>query len=219
MTIDLSHLQPVSDMMPEDIFWQIIAESLDKSNSEETQIEVLIENSFHAIEELQQLSIEQKQIDFLVEYLSKLSIQEIIGFELRLDNLLKKSSSSDLLCAAFIINGGCDEIEFEFFRSWIIAKGKETFYKAIENPDSLNDALPKDFDFYEIENEAFMFVAYNAFELLAGEDVALDEFIDYETYTAKEGDYEEINITWDDEKPETLRKICPNLFDRCWDNW
>ena len=35
------------------------------------------------------------------------------------------------------MNGGCSDDGFQYFRNWIISRGKEVYYAAKENPDNL----------------------------------------------------------------------------------
>lgn len=39
--------------------------------------------------------------------------------------------------AAYVINGGCSDDCFEYFRGWLVLQGRETFERALANPDSL----------------------------------------------------------------------------------
>jgi hypothetical protein len=66
----------------------------------------------------------------------KINKKEMIGFRLRTDKLLL--TFIPLICgAAYIIDGGCSDDGFEYFRCWLISRGKETFIKLKANPDSL----------------------------------------------------------------------------------
>jgi hypothetical protein len=35
------------------------------------------------------------------------------------------------------MNGGCSDDGFEYFRAWLLAQGRDTFEKALEDPDTL----------------------------------------------------------------------------------
>ena len=102
-----------AEMLDETIYWDIVEKSLKHKNNQDDQ--------------------EQ----FLIKEIEKLSLKEIIGFRLRTDKFLYDTYTSEMWCAAYIMNGGCSDDGFEYFRNWIISRGKEVFYKAKENPDSL----------------------------------------------------------------------------------
>ncbi len=102
-----------SKMMEEDLFWSIIEKSL------------------------QNFSEQDQQERLLVKELQNLSPAQLIGFRLRTDKLLYDTYSSKMWCAAYIMNDGCSDDCFEYFRLWVISKGKETYQKAKDNPDTL----------------------------------------------------------------------------------
>ena len=106
---DLNQIPLTSEMLNEDKFWAIIENSLRNTTNEDEQ-------------EL-----------FLINEIGKLTIKEIIGFRLRTDKLLYDTYSSEMWCAAYIVNGGCSDDGFEYFRCWLISRGKEVYYKAKEN--------------------------------------------------------------------------------------
>lgn len=177
------HLSKTSEMLDEDLYWSIVAASLKIGNDQDAQEE------------------------FLVRRLQQLSPNEMIGFRLRTDKLLHDTYTSEMWCAAYIINGGCSDDGFEYFRCWVISRGKEVYYNAKANPDSLINQLNDD-DFYEFES--FWYIANEAFEVTTGND--LYDFIDEEAFKFKEGQYPKIEFNWQEEDPDTMRAICPRLF-------
>ena len=107
-------IEKSAEMLEESIYWNIVEKSLKCKNNQDDQ--------------------EQ----FLIKEIEKLSPKEIIGFRLRTDKLLYDTYNSEKWCAAYIMNGGCSDDGFEYFRNWVISRGKDVFYKAKENPDSFN---------------------------------------------------------------------------------
>ncbi len=73
----------------------------------------------------------------------------------------------DLWGAAYLINGGCSDDGFEYFRCWLIGQGREVFEKALNNPDSLADILSGGED--DLECEDLLHAADKAHEDLIGE--------------------------------------------------
>lgn len=144
--------------------------------------------------------------------LSKLTSADIIGFYLREQKLRYDSYNSDLWCAAYIMNGGCSDDCFEYFRCWLIAQGKDTFYKTIKNPDSLADYYSKEIEFYEFED--MMYVASEAFEKKTGKDI--EDFVDYGKFKTNEAHYPDFDFTWEEDNEESMKSICPNLMKIAW---
>lgn len=186
---DINKLGKVSKMMEENQFWQIVGASLQNTNSEAEQ-EV-----------------------YLINTLKALSPEEIIGFKLRTNKLLAKSFTSELWCAGYILNGGCSDDGFEYFRNWLISKGKKSYESALINPDNLVSEINSKEE--EFEFESFWYVALEAFEQKTGKEAY--DYIDYDNFTIREGSYPAINFNWEEEKPETMKAICPQLFQKLWE--
>jgi len=53
-----------------------------------------------------------------------------------------------------------------------------------------------------------------AFKNKTGKD--LYDFIDDDNFKFKEGHYQNFDFTWEEENPESMKAICPNLFARMW---
>lgn len=177
-----------SEMLDEEIYWWIIENSTKGTDNQEDQ-------------EL-----------FLIAEIEKLSPQEMIGFRLRTDKLLFDSYNPELWCAAYIVSGGCSDGGFEYFRCWLISRGKEVFYSAKENPDSLINQVVEGKESYEFEG--FWYVAMNAFKNSTGED--LYSFIDYDQFVTNDENYPLLKFNWNVEEPQTMEKICPILFKNLW---
>ncbi len=183
-----SPLTKTAEMLDENVYWNIIDKSLKNTNNQDDQ--------------------EQ----YLIKEIEKLSPKEIIGFRLRTDKLLYDTYNSEMWCAGYIMNGGCSDDGFEYFRNWIISRGKTTYYKAKENPDSLISEVIEGEEFYDFES--FWYVALAAFEHKTGKD--LYEYIDEDNFKTKEGGYPQFDFTWQESNPESMKVICPKLFDKCW---
>ncbi len=182
-------LEPTSELMDEDLYWSIIDNSLKKTANQD------------------------EQEPSLVEELSNLSPKQIIGFQLRTIRFLIDLYTSDVWCAAYIMNGGCSDDGFEYFRCWVISRGRDVYNKAKENPDNLISEVNGASDSYSFEG--FLYVALDAFKSKTGEDA--HDYINDEKFATNEGYYPHMNFTWQEENPESMRKICPRLFDRLWD--
>jgi hypothetical protein len=174
---------PVSEMMNEDQYWSIIAHSLEKS-------EDLVE-----------------QEEALIDELVKLTPPEIIGFRLRTDQLLHDTYNSAMWCAAHLIEYGCSDDSFEYFRCWVISRGRDVYYKTKQDPDSLEEIVD---NYDEFDFESFWYVANVAFEKKTGHD--LYNFIDHDRFKMGEGHYPGFDFTWKEDDTESQRAICPKLY-------
>lgn len=91
--------------------------------------------------------------------LSRLSPSQIADFERLFDETMRQSYSWDLWGAAYIANGGASDDGFEYFRCWLISKGRKVFEKVVADPDSLADVLAGSEGGGDLEFEDFAYVA------------------------------------------------------------
>jgi len=176
-------------MIDEDQFWAIIETAKKSSDDLEDFAQMITAN------------------------LAQLSTAEIIGFHLREQKLRFDSYTSDLWCAAYIMNGGCSDDCFEYFRCWIIAQGKAVFYSSLKNPDSLVNLYSSETEEYDFED--LMYVASEAFEQKTGKDI--EDFIDYNQFKTNEAHHPDFTFTWEEDNEESMKKICPQLMEKAWD--
>lgn len=82
---------------------------------------------------------------------------------------MRDSYTWDLWGAAYVANGGASDDGFEYFRCWLISKGRRVFEQILRDPDSLADFIAEgetgDFEF-----EEFAYVARNAWSKKTGND-------------------------------------------------
>ena len=173
-----------SEMLDEELYWRLIDNSLENSSNQE------------------------EQAGSLIDEIEKLSHKEMIGFRLRTDRFLHDTYGSEMWCVAYIVNGGCSDHGFEYFRHWLISRGKEAYYTVKENPDRLAEIVNPGVELYDFE--AFRFVADDAFERKTGKD--LDDFIDHDNFKTSEGNYPKFEFTWKEDDSESMKKICPKLY-------
>ncbi len=120
--------------MPENKFWQIIAQTVRfKDNA-------------------------AKQADVLKQLLGELSDDEIAGFDAQLALQKRRAFRWDLWGADYVIHGGASDDAFNYFRCWLIAQGKEIFEQVLADSDSLGDAVAPG-RIEPLETEAFGHVA------------------------------------------------------------
>lgn len=181
-------MAPSAAMMDEDRYWQLVADSLSNTDGEQ-----------------------EEQAAYLTRELGKLRPTDIVGFRLRTDKLLYDTYNSEMWCAGYIMNGGCSDDGFEYFRLWVISRGRQVYENARTLPDSLADVdggtVEDLFDF-----ESFWYVANNAFQQKTGKQ--LYDFIDYDNFKFTEGKYPNMEFNWTEEDAESRKQVCPRLFER-----
>jgi uncharacterized protein DUF4240 len=73
----------------------------------------------------------------LERILGELSLTEIEAFAREQEDLMRTSYRWDLWGAAFVINGGCSDDGFDYFRGWLMLQGRDVWEAALREPESL----------------------------------------------------------------------------------
>jgi hypothetical protein len=76
--------------------------------------------------------------------LEALPVEELLPFQAALDRKMDQAYRWDLWGAAFVIHGGASDDGFEYFRFWLISRGRTVYESALADPDSLADLIPED---------------------------------------------------------------------------
>ena len=184
-----AELKPTAEMMDEEQFWAIVQTAVDEAGDDE-----------------------EAYLEVVKRELSKLSLKEMIGFRLRTDKLLYDSYTSEMWCAGYLMNGGCSDDGFEYFRLWVISRGRKVYEAAMANPDNLIDYIDDDDEMDFFEFELFWYVALEAFEEAV--DAELYDYIDDENFKTCEGNYPNFEFNWEEDEPESMQKLCPRLFEK-----
>jgi hypothetical protein len=131
--------------MPGDVFWQIIKRAAETDHDPDAHVEALRAE------------------------LRELPLQEIISFEVAFRRYLNKAYIWDLWGAAYVIHGGCSDDGFEYFRRWLVSKGRDVYEVALADPDSLArlDVGPGPDGVWEFE--AIYYAARQIFEEKGGQ--------------------------------------------------
>lgn len=166
--------------MDKEKFWQLIEEANELSNNDI-----------------------EKQINLLVDSLTKLSVEEILDFDRIFNEMFVKSYTPELLSAAFVINGECSEDYFDYFRGWLIAQGEEVFELALKDPEILADVVNTDIA-GDIECEAMLYVAGTAYENKTQKD-------DFNFLTIGNFNYEDMKLDLVEEENH-LDKVFKKLY-------
>ena len=187
-----AELKPTAEMMDEEQFWAIVQTAVDEAGDDEDEY-----------------------LEVVKRELSKLSLKEMIGFRLRTDKLLYDSYTSEMWCAGYLMNGGCSDDGFEYFRLWVISRGRKVYEAAMANPDNLIDYIDDDAEMDFFEFESFWYVALEAFEEAV--DAELYDYIDDDNFKTCEGNYPNFEFNWEEDEPESMQKLCPRLFEKFWE--
>lgn len=102
----------------------------------------------------------EARVESLYAVLGSLGPVELQSFQSHYDPLIALSYRWDLWAAAYIINGGCSDDGFRYFRDWLISEGRAVFEKALKDPDSLAELPHVD----PAELESFGYVALDLHE-------------------------------------------------------
>lgn len=129
-------------------------------------------------------------VDAATALLAAFRPAEIVAAHQVLWNLLALSYQNPLWAAAYVINGGCSDDGFEYFRGWLLTQGEETFHAALAAPDSLADlpvVVAAAESGLEFECEAALGIAYDAHQQATGMKLPEDAFT---------VNYPELDLDW-----------------------
>lgn len=85
------------------------------------------------------------QSEHLTTLLKDFPDEELISFHEHFYTLYNPTYRADLWGAAYILNGGCSDDGFDYFRAWLIGRGQAAYDAALVNPDSLAEVTDDDF--------------------------------------------------------------------------
>ena len=139
------NVMPTTETMPDDQFWNIIHLSHKKANGD-------FEDQQHALN----------------DELRRLAPQDIFLFDNKFRKLRGEAYTWDLWGAIYIIHGGCSDDSFMDFRDWVIAQGKDFYYRTLCNPESLVDV---DSERIDIDWEGMGYIPNMAFKEITGNEI------------------------------------------------
>ncbi|WDE96840.1 DUF4240 domain-containing protein [Lentisphaera profundi] len=80
-----------------------------------------------------------KKCRILKNKLSTLSHEQLIAFSSHFDTMNHNSYTWPLWGAAYLLNGGCSDDSFTDFRTTLISMGKNTYSRALHDPNTLSE--------------------------------------------------------------------------------
>jgi hypothetical protein len=108
------------------------------------------------------------QPEILQRKLEALAPLEIAEFDRIFRKLHDDAYRWDLWAAAFIIEGGCSDDEFTDFRAGLIGLGRDVYYAALKDPNSLAGQSARGVDFSQ---EEMFYAAIRAYEAVTGDEM------------------------------------------------
>lgn len=107
------------------------------------------------------------------EQLTRLPPDEIESFGAILDSKVDAAFVWKLWGAAYLLNGGCSDDGFYYFRGWLIAQGQEAYEGALVDPDSLVRFADPEDDYHECED--LLYASMRAYESVTGQPLPVRE--------------------------------------------
>jgi hypothetical protein len=148
--------------------------------------------------------------DALADRLSKLPEGDILDFVHHWDMASARAYRRDLWGAAYLVNGGCSDDGFQYFRWWLVLQGREVYAAALADPDSLAEVLDG-----ETEVEAEVYPGMDAWFAATGTRVGDAGYAAYEramTFRHPKRPAEpSLAPRWDFDDHEEYRRRFPRL--------
>jgi hypothetical protein len=104
--------------------------------------------------------------------LSELQPEDVLPFDRIFQRYSNAAYRWDLWAVAYIINGGCSDDCFDYFRWWLISRGQRAFDRALEEPETVGDLVESG---DEIEAESFRYAPGVVYERVTGQQIPPDE--------------------------------------------
>lgn len=80
---------------------------------------------------------QERQAHELRRRLSGLEPDRILAYEIAFERHVDAAYRWDVWGAAYVVNGGCSDDCFEYFRWWLISRGRSVYERVLADPDSL----------------------------------------------------------------------------------
>lgn len=142
----------------------------------------------------------ERQLAAVREQLRGLSPAELVEFHSLFNRKMSEAYTWDLWGAAYLINGGCSDDGFAYFRAWLISRGRRVYSAALRDPDSLAAVVDASRDDHEFED--LWGIAQEAYQDATGEAMPA---IDFSWPAEPSGE------RWDFDDEEQLLRRLPKL--------
>jgi hypothetical protein len=154
--------------MDEAGFWNIIEDAGRKSNGDGDRLAELVQTR-----------------------LAELPPADIQAFDRIFDAKMRAAYSWPLWGAGWLFRGGCSDDGFEYFRCWVISRGRKVYESAVADPDSLVALADPDKDDEDYECEPLLYAATEAYRLATGTELPAPDPIPLGKPHGEEWDFED----------------------------
>jgi hypothetical protein len=115
----------------------------------------------------------EADINALERSLEALTADEVAGFDRELQRRRVECYRWDLWAVAYIVNGGCSDDGFDYFRAWLITKGRKYFESALTDPVRAADGAGPD----SCECEDLLYVSATVYKEKTGGNLPTAEVL------------------------------------------
>ena len=122
--------------------------------------------------------------------LRPLDLQSLASFQKRYEGYLLHANRWSLWGAAYLMNGGCSDDGFKYFRDWLISEGRDVYESALVNPEYLT-IFPRR-EYYELEQ--FGYAASEVFAQKGGGELERDFAVEISAPEGKEWKESELPV-------------------------
>jgi hypothetical protein len=184
-----------SRLLSEERFWQIIARSLDGTDSVGLTMET--------------------QARLLEAELEVLSHDEFAGFVAHFSRHHSEACRHDLWAVAYVVMGGCGDDSFMDFRTWLVARGRSVYAAALRDPDSLAgefDKIPTG------EIPLWEYYFQRQFDARFGKGAHHKVYERYGLADHGPNRIRDPENHWSEADETSIGKLCPKVFATYWNN-
>ncbi|WP_181149803.1 DUF4240 domain-containing protein [Arthrobacter sp. MYb227] len=170
-------IKPGLQLMEDEQFWDITGRSLEASAG----------------------SIERQATE-LEDILGALPPAQVASFNARFVSKTNELYSWELWGAAYVLNGGCSDDCFDYFRNWVVGQGRD-YFKAVQlDPQVLNDGRLS-FAFESDDAELLSYAGADAYRRASG---GRDLYEDYPQSPSTTTGSEPAGTAWDEDEVQDL---------------
>lgn len=154
---------------------------------------------------------QDRQAQLLEKLLRTLNPRELEDYERLFNEFFFKSYTWEIWAAVYLIEGGCSDDGFDYFRSWLISLGEAAFEAVIRSADNLAHFA------YLPEVEVISFPEIISLAALVYEEKTGNSIPEscYEPGRPNEPS----GTPWDENNLSELKPRLPKVWERCRESW
>lgn len=107
-------------------------------------------------------------LEKLSERIAPLAEKQLLSVAEFIEDRVEEANAWDLWGAAYVLNGGCSDDGFLYFRRWLVAQGRHRYEAAVKQPESIADWASADSPH---ELEELTFVVADAYAAASGKNL------------------------------------------------